>query len=72
MSYLQKFYDQAFHWLITFGPKLIIAIIVLIIGQWLLRIVNKWLRRVMDARNFSASVKTFLQTCWQLRCRYCS
>lgn len=60
MNYLQKFYDQAFHWLITFGPKLIVAIIVLIIGQWVLRIVNKWLRRIMDARNFSASVKTFL------------
>ena len=60
MNYLQKFYDQAFHWLITFGPKLIIAIIVLIAGQWMLRIVNRWLRKIMDARNFSASVKTFL------------
>ena len=33
MNYLQKFYDQAFHWLITFGPRLIIAIVVMIVGQ---------------------------------------
>ena len=60
MNYLQKFYDQAFHWLITFGPKLIVAIIVLIIGQWLLRFVNRWFKKIMEARNFSASIKTFL------------
>jgi len=60
MNYLQKFYDQAFHWLITYGPKIIIAIIVLIIGQWILRLVNRWLKRVMEARKINASVKTFL------------
>jgi len=60
MNYLQKFYDQAFHWLITFGPKIIIAIIVLIIGQWILRLVNRWLKRVMETRKINASVKTFL------------
>ena len=60
MHYLQKFYDQAFHWLITFGPRLIVAIIVLIIGQWGLRIVNRWLRGVMNSRNINPSVRTFL------------
>jgi small conductance mechanosensitive channel len=60
MNYLQKFYDQAFHWLITFGPKIIIAIIVLIIGQWILRLFNRWLKRVMETRKINASVKTFL------------
>ena len=60
MHYLQKFYDQAFHWLITFGPKIIVAIIVLIIGQWLLRIVNRWLKGIMDTRNINPSVRTFL------------
>ena len=60
MNYLQKFYDQAFHWLITYGPKIIIAIIVLIIGQWVLRLVNRWLKTVLETRNINASVKTFL------------
>ncbi|MEO6315332.1 MAG: mechanosensitive ion channel family protein [Chitinophagaceae bacterium] len=60
MNYLQKFYDQAFHWLITFGPKLIIAVVVLIVGQWLLRIIKRWLKAIMEMRNFSPSVKTFL------------
>jgi len=60
MNYLQKFYDQAFHWVITFGPKLIVAIIALIIGQWILRILNRWLKGVMETRNFSPSVRMFL------------
>lgn len=60
MNYLQKFYDQAFHWLITFGPRLIIAIIVMIVGQWVLRFVNRWLKGIMNSRKINPSVKTFL------------
>jgi small conductance mechanosensitive channel len=60
MSYLQKFYDQAFHWLITYGPKIIIAVIVLLTGQWLLRMLNRWIKRMMEARKINPSVKTFL------------
>ena len=60
MSYLQKFYDQAFHWLITVGPKIIIAIIILLAGQWLLRIFNRWFRRLMDRKNFNPSIRTFM------------
>jgi len=60
MNYLQKFYDQAFHWVISFGPKLILAFIALIIGQWMLRILNRWLKRVMETRNLSPSVRMFL------------
>lgn len=61
MNYLEKFYDRAFTWLINFGPKLIIAVIVLFVGQWLLRIFNRWLKGFMESRKFNPSVKTFLQ-----------
>ncbi|MEP6747045.1 MAG: mechanosensitive ion channel domain-containing protein, partial [Bacteroidota bacterium] len=60
MNYPGKFYDQAFHWLITYGPKIIIAVIVLFIGQWLLRIFNRWLKRFMDTRKLNPSIRTFL------------
>ncbi|MEO5684751.1 MAG: mechanosensitive ion channel family protein [Chitinophagaceae bacterium] len=60
MNYLQKFYEQAFHWLITVGPKILIAIVVLIAGQWMLRYFNRWLKRLMDARKLNPSVRTFL------------
>ena len=60
MTYLQKFYDEAFHWLITYGPKIIIAIIVLVAGQWLMRIFNRWLKKWMEARRLNPSVRIFL------------
>ena len=60
MGYLQKFYDEAFHWLITYGPKIIIAIIVLVAGQWLMRIFNRWLKKWMEARRLNPSVRIFL------------
>jgi small conductance mechanosensitive channel len=60
MNYLQKFYDQAFNWLITYGPKIIVAIIVLFIGQWLLRIVNRFFRIFLNNKNFDPSIRSFL------------
>lgn len=60
MTYLQKFYDQAFHWVITVGPKIIIALIILLAGQWLLRIFNRWFKGLMDRKNFNPSIRTFM------------
>ena len=61
MNYLEKFYDRAFAWLITFGPRLVVAILVLFIGQWLLRFFNRWMKQLMEARKFNPSINTFLQ-----------
>ncbi|MFT3934245.1 MAG: mechanosensitive ion channel family protein [Chitinophagaceae bacterium] len=57
---MQKFYDQAFHWLVTFGPRLIVAIVVLIIGQWLVKFIRRSLKKIMESKNINPSVKTFL------------
>ncbi len=60
MRYLQKFYDQAIHWVITVGPKIVIALILLVVGQWLLRILNRWFKQVMERKNFNPSISTFM------------
>ena len=61
MHYVTRFYDRAFSWVLTYGPRLMLAIIIFIIGQWLLRILNRWIARMMVNREFSPSVRTFLR-----------
>jgi small conductance mechanosensitive channel len=43
-----------------FAPKLISALLVLVIGLWLIKMISKLIGRVMSARHYDASLQTFL------------
>jgi len=47
---------------ITYGLKLILAILTLTIGLWIIRMVVRGFSRVMDHRNLDESLKPFLRT----------
>ncbi len=56
-----KFYDRAYSWLLTYGPKIILALVVLFIGIWLIRIFNRWIKKSMARRNVNPTLRYFLQ-----------
>jgi small conductance mechanosensitive channel len=57
-----KIYDTVIGWLITRGPRIVAAIILLFVGIWLLRIFNRWVRIWFGRRrHINASVRSFLQ-----------
>jgi small conductance mechanosensitive channel len=56
----QKFYEKAYTWIITAGPKIILAIIVLIVGLWLIRLFNRGFRNTLDKKHFNPSLRYFL------------
>ncbi len=43
-----------------FAPKLISALLVLVIGLWVIKIISKLIGRFMSARHYDASLQTFL------------
>ena len=53
------FYNLAYQWAITHGPKVLIAIIVFFIGEWVIRILRKWSRKFFLAPRFT-QVRPFL------------
>ena len=57
----EKFYDKAYNWLLTFGPRLLLAIAIFIIGLWLIRMLSRVIKRVLSNHNFSPSLRIFLQ-----------
>lgn len=59
MKYLERFYDRAFDWILTVGPRVIIAILLLLIGLWLIKILNKWLKGVLSRKEVDPSLKSF-------------
>jgi len=59
MKYLQKFYDRAFEWLLVFGPRIIVAIILLVIGLWVIKVLNRWLKNVLARKKVDPSLRSF-------------
>ncbi len=55
------FYDKAYSWIISFGPRILIGLIILFIGLWLIRLFNRILKRSMARHNFNPSLRYFLQ-----------
>lgn len=60
-SLAHKFTNRAYDWILTHGPKIIFAILVFFIGQWLVRRLNRWFRRIMSNRRFDVTLRPFLQ-----------
>ena len=58
----KKFYDRAYDWIIAYGPRILLAIIVFLLGLWLIRRFNRWLKKGFEKRKrFNPSIRYFLQ-----------
>jgi small conductance mechanosensitive channel len=57
----KKFYNQAMDWVINYGPRVIIGVLVFIVGLFLVRLLNKWVRKSMQRGRLNPSVRYFLQ-----------
>jgi small conductance mechanosensitive channel len=55
-----KFYNKAYDWIISYGPRVVAAILLFLAGLWLIRLFNKWLRKGFEKRKFDPSLRYFL------------
>ena len=60
MMDLNKFYDRAYIWLVDAIPKIVLAIVVVIIGQWLIKQCKKWANNLLLKKKVSTSLRPFL------------
>ena len=59
---VQEYLDMAYDLVIAHGMKVITAIIVLLIGLWIIKRVVKMLGRLMEKRDVSISLRGFLKS----------
>lgn len=57
---LQGYLDSAYELIVAHGMKVVMAIIVLILGLWIIRRIVKVLNKVMEKREVSVSLRGFL------------
>lgn len=63
---IEQFYDKAYAWLMNFGPNIIIAFFIGIIGFWLVKVVVGRLHRLFNKRDLDSSLRPFLISITQI------
>jgi small conductance mechanosensitive channel len=53
-------YNKLYNWILTVGPRLLLAIFVCFIGIWLIRIAKRWLKHAFLKRRVHAAFRPFL------------
>jgi small conductance mechanosensitive channel len=56
----QKWIDAGYNLIVDFGPKLIAAILIWIIGSWIVKMIIKGVRKAMTKAAYDESLKKFL------------
>lgn len=54
-----KFYDEAYSWVLHTAPGIIIGLIILVVGLWLIRLLKTRMRRHMSKREIHSSLQPF-------------
>lgn len=57
---LDKFYDHLYDWIIRYGPRFVIGLIVLLAGLWLVNRLLAWWHSGLHKKNVDPSLKPFL------------
>lgn len=60
MELIQKRIDELSGNLILFAPRLITALLVLLVGLWIVGRMTKWIRKVMAIREYDPTIQRFL------------
>jgi small conductance mechanosensitive channel len=57
----RKIYDKFLTWIIAYGPRILLAIAILIAGIWLIRLLKRWFGNFLSRKKLDKSLKPFLQ-----------
>jgi len=57
---VEKVYARLFDWVLTYGPKILLGIIILIAGLWIIKLLLKWAQSGLHQKRVDPSVKPFL------------
>ena len=57
---IDKFYNEAYIWIIRFGPRFLVGMIVLFVGLWLIKIILNRSHQGMHRKGMDPTLKPFL------------
>lgn len=58
----EEVYNKVMHWLIDNGPRIAFALLVFLVGQWVIRLCRRWLHNRLSKRGLDASLRPFFHS----------
>ncbi|NAY92818.1 mechanosensitive ion channel [Muricauda sp. JGD-17] len=58
----QEYIDKGIDWALSILPNLIMAIIIFVVGFWVISFINRMVRRFFDKKDYDETLETFLQS----------
>ncbi|RKN79543.1 mechanosensitive ion channel family protein [Ulvibacterium marinum] len=58
----QKHIDEAINWIWDILPNVLMAIIILIVGLWIIKFINRMVRKFFQKKDYDQALETFLQS----------
>ena len=58
----QEYLKKGLDYIMEFLPNLITAAIILLVGLWIIRIINKAVHRFFERKDYDLTLETFLQS----------
>ena len=58
----QKHIEQAIDWFWNMLPNLILAIIILVVGLWVVGFLNRMVRKFFEKKDYDETLESFLQS----------
>ena len=59
---LQAHLDNAIDWIWNLMPNLVLAIIILIFGLWVVKFLNRMVRKFFEKKDYDLTLETFLES----------
>ena len=59
---VDKLLSELFDWGIDVGKSILLAVVLYIVGRFLIKVINKFMSKIIDRRNMDGGVKTFLKS----------
>lgn len=54
--------QNAIDWIISHGPRILFAFIILFVGFWIIKIIKKWIHKSLEKREINSSLAPFIQS----------
>lgn len=67
---LKDLWDKGVTWVVEFLPNLITAVVLLVVGIWVIRLINKLIHRFFAKRDYDPSLESFLQSFFKAALRF--
>lgn len=59
-DYIEQLVERAFNAGVDLGRNILVAILIYVIGRFLIKLINKFLLRIFERRQWEPSVQTFI------------